>query len=240
MNIRSTRSSRKTRGAVDVDRTPTHNTHLCRTVCSQARNAHHALGSSHTDCSVIFVRLKRLCHLVRTRLTLCCFRTCFVPRAHLLPHSLFLLPRHQNTDCHRDNTIHSKNTQCIINLSKHARSKSIKNHTCVRTSRVTETCATPSPQLKAVRRNVESASSKNKLIEEKAIRKAGALGVRSRRRRPASRFARPMTLSKNQRGSFSVRVQDSGDRNPAAMICAAVSGVDLRHWRISDHLVSRL
>ena len=33
-----------------VDRTPTHNTHLCSTVCSQARNAHHALGSSHTDC----------------------------------------------------------------------------------------------------------------------------------------------------------------------------------------------
>ena len=39
---------------VGVDRTPTHNTHLCSTVCSQARNAHQALGSSHTDCSVIF------------------------------------------------------------------------------------------------------------------------------------------------------------------------------------------
>ena len=50
----------------------THNTHLCSTVCSQARNAPHALGSSHTDCSVIFVRLKRVCHLVRTCLTLCC------------------------------------------------------------------------------------------------------------------------------------------------------------------------
>ena len=37
-----------------VDRTPTHNTHLCSTVCSQARNAHHALGSSHADCSIIF------------------------------------------------------------------------------------------------------------------------------------------------------------------------------------------
>ena len=48
----------------DVDRTPTHNTHLCFTVCSHARNAHHALGSSHTDCSVIFARLKRNCHLV--------------------------------------------------------------------------------------------------------------------------------------------------------------------------------
>ena len=47
-----------------VDRTPTHNTHQCSTVCSQARNASHALGSSHTDCSVIFVRLKKVCHLV--------------------------------------------------------------------------------------------------------------------------------------------------------------------------------
>ena len=27
-----------------VDRTPTHNTHLCSAVCSQVRNAHHALG----------------------------------------------------------------------------------------------------------------------------------------------------------------------------------------------------
>ena len=34
----------------NVDRTPTHKTHLCSTVCSQARNAHHALGSSHTAC----------------------------------------------------------------------------------------------------------------------------------------------------------------------------------------------
>ena len=42
---------------VSVDRTPIHKAHLRSTVCSQARNAHHALGSSHTDCSVIFVRL---------------------------------------------------------------------------------------------------------------------------------------------------------------------------------------
>ena len=34
------------------------------TACSQARNAHHALGSSHTGCSVIFVRMKRICHRV--------------------------------------------------------------------------------------------------------------------------------------------------------------------------------
>ena len=47
-----------------VDRTLTHNTHLCSTVCSQARNAHHALGSSHQGLHFIFVRLKRICRLV--------------------------------------------------------------------------------------------------------------------------------------------------------------------------------
>ena len=59
-------NSRKTSSsfALGVDRTPTHNTNLCSTVCSQARNASHALGSSQTDCSVIFVRLNRICHLV--------------------------------------------------------------------------------------------------------------------------------------------------------------------------------
>ena len=41
-----------------VDKTPTHNTHLCNTVCPQARKTPHALGSNHTDCSVIFVRPK--------------------------------------------------------------------------------------------------------------------------------------------------------------------------------------
>ena len=47
-----------------VDRTPIHNTHLCTTVCSQARHAHHAPGSSHHGLHFIFVRLKRVCHLV--------------------------------------------------------------------------------------------------------------------------------------------------------------------------------
>ena len=55
------------------------------------------------NCSVIFVRMKRFCHLVRTCLALCCSLTCRAPRANLLPHSLFLLPRHQNTHQH---TVH--------------------------------------------------------------------------------------------------------------------------------------
>ena len=91
-----------------ADRTPTHNTHLCSTVCSQARNAHHALGSSHTDCSLIFVRLERICHLVRTCLTLCCSLTCRSPRAHHLPHSLFFSPRHKNTQHNRYNMNNSE------------------------------------------------------------------------------------------------------------------------------------
>ena len=33
------------RDSESVDRKPIHSTHLCSTVCSQARNAHHALGS---------------------------------------------------------------------------------------------------------------------------------------------------------------------------------------------------
>ena len=59
----------------------------------------------------------RLKSLVRTCLTLCCSLTFRLPRAHYLPHSLFLLPRHQNTHYNRDNTIYSKNTQYIMNLS---------------------------------------------------------------------------------------------------------------------------
>ena len=100
------------------------------------------------NCSVIFAHLKRVCHLVRTCLTLCCLLTCHAPRAHLLPHSLFLPPRHQKTHFNQNNTICSKNTHCIINLSKNDQSKSIpfKNHSGVKTSRVAENCATRSPQ----------------------------------------------------------------------------------------------
>ena len=47
-----------------VDTTPTHNTHLCSTVRSQARNANHALDSSNHGLHLIFVRLKRIRHLV--------------------------------------------------------------------------------------------------------------------------------------------------------------------------------
>ena len=121
---------------LSVDRTPTHNTHLCSTVCSQARNAHRALGSSHTDCSVICVRLKKdLFIWCRTCLTLCCSLTCRLPRAHHLPHSLFLPPLHKNTQHNRFNMVTSKNTRCITHISRlpQSTSSAIKNHSDVKT-----------------------------------------------------------------------------------------------------------
>ena len=54
-----------------VDRTPTHKTPLCSTVCSKARNASHVLGSRLKTCITSFGRLRRVCHLVRTCLILC-------------------------------------------------------------------------------------------------------------------------------------------------------------------------
>ena len=131
----------------NVARTPTHSTHLCSTVCSQARNASHALGSNHTDCSVTFVRLKRVSHLVRTCLILCCSLTCRLPRAHHLPHSLFLLPRQKNTQHNRDNTIIAKNTQDIIHISELPQSISctIKNQS--KMCGVAETRAQQLPQV---------------------------------------------------------------------------------------------
>ena len=69
--------------------------------------------------------------------------SCRLPRAPHLLHSLFLLSRHQNTQHNRDNTIYSKNTQHIINLSRLSQSTSsaIKNHSGVKTCRVAETRA---------------------------------------------------------------------------------------------------
>ena len=97
----------------------------------------------------IFVRLRRIGHQVRTCLTLCCSRTCLVPRAHHLPHSLFLLPQHQNTQHHRYNTVTSRNTQYIMNISMLSQSTSsaVKNHSGVKTCRVAETRARHSPQV---------------------------------------------------------------------------------------------
>ena len=97
----------------------------------------HKRGTHRTrlaqELHYIFVRLKRTCHPVRTCLTLCCSLTCRLPGVHHLPHSLFLLPRHQNKQNNRDNTIYSKNTHYIMNLSRISQptSSAIKNHSGV-------------------------------------------------------------------------------------------------------------
>ena len=51
--------SRKSTGS--VDKTPTHNAHLCSTLCSQARNGSHALGSRASKAQVTRIALSSLC-----------------------------------------------------------------------------------------------------------------------------------------------------------------------------------
>ena len=60
-------------------------THICAVQSVHKRGTHRALGSSHTDCSVIFVRLKRVRHLVRTCLTLYCSLTSTLSSSFSLP-----------------------------------------------------------------------------------------------------------------------------------------------------------
>ena len=81
--------------------------------------------------------------------TLCCSLTCRLPRAHHLPQSLFLLPLHKNIQHDRNNTIISKNNQGIMIFSRLSQSTSsiIKNHSAVKTCRVTETRARQLPQI---------------------------------------------------------------------------------------------
>ena len=82
-----------------VDKTPTHNTHLCSTVCPQARIAQLtrlAQGPARLWCDPCLIH--------------CCSLTCLSPRARHLPHSLFLLPRHKNTQHNRNNTIDLQDT----------------------------------------------------------------------------------------------------------------------------------
>ena len=142
-------NSRKSTGS--VDRTPTHNTHLCSTVCSEARNAHHALGSRASTAQELH------CHLCAPEKSLViwcvkclihgCSLTCHSPRALPLPHSLVLL-LHKNTQHNRYNKSNSENTQCITHISKLPQSTScaLKNYSGVKTCRVAETRAPQHPQ----------------------------------------------------------------------------------------------
>ena len=126
-----------------MDRTPTHNAHLCSTVCSQARNAHHALGSSHTDCSVIFVSLKRICHLVLHMSHPLLFS--YLPFTTSNSPSSFTLP---STTTHEHEAQRVQHEQLREHPVHHAHlqapqstSCAIKNHSGVKTCRVAETRA---------------------------------------------------------------------------------------------------
>ena len=77
--------------------------------------------------------------------------TCRLPRAHHLPHSLFFLPRHKNTQHNRYNMIISENTQYITHISTLSQSTSsaIKNHSGVKTCRVAVSAHDSSHRLSA-------------------------------------------------------------------------------------------
>ena len=68
-------------------------THICAVQSVHKRGTHRTRLAQ--ELHNIFVRLRRICHLVCTCLTLCCSRTCRSPRAHHLPHSLSLLTKTQ-------------------------------------------------------------------------------------------------------------------------------------------------
>ena len=117
----------------NVDWTPTHNTHLCNTVCSEKVKENTRLAQVITDCISSLWAWKESVIWCCTCLNLCCSLTCRLPRAHHLPYSLFPLPRHKNT----------KSTQYITHISKLSQSTccAIKNHSGVKTCRVAETRA---------------------------------------------------------------------------------------------------
>ena len=98
---------------VCADRSATHNTHLCSTVCSQARNAHTSRLAQESHCH-LGAPEKNLVIWCFPCLILGCL-TCFSPRALQLLHSLFL-QWHKNTQHHRYNQNNSENTQYITHI----------------------------------------------------------------------------------------------------------------------------
>ena len=143
------KNSRKSTGGVDT--TPAHNPHLCSTVCSQARNAHHALGSSNHGLHVIFVRLKRICHMV-LHMSHPCWSLPHLPCTTSTSSSSFtllFLPRHKNThyvqsgqhDLLHEHPVHHAHLQALpVDKLRHQES-------LVKTCRVAETRARQLPQV---------------------------------------------------------------------------------------------
>ena len=137
---------RATTESEPADRTPTHNKHLCSTVCSQARNAHTTRLAQELHCHLCAPE-KSLVIWCVTCLILGCL-TCLSLRALHLPHSPFLL-RHQNTQQDRYNKSNSENTPYIPHISKLPQSTicAIEDHSGVQTCRVAETRAPQLPQV---------------------------------------------------------------------------------------------
>ena len=119
------RNSRKS--TVSVDKTPTHNTHLCSTVCSQARNAQTtrlAQGpAQELQCHLCALEKSLVIWCVSGLIHGCCL-TCLSLRALHLPHSLFLL-RHKNTQHNRYKKSISENTQYITHTSPSSLSRQV-------------------------------------------------------------------------------------------------------------------
>ena len=122
---------------------------------SQNTSAQHSLFTSAERTPRAWLKSHGLqCHLCapeKSRVIWCrtCLTRCYRSLgAHHLPHSLFLLPRHKNTQHNRCNTVTSKNTQFIMRISKLSQSTSsaIKNRSGVKTCRVAETRARQLPQ----------------------------------------------------------------------------------------------
>ena len=122
---------------------------------SQNTSAQHSLFTSAERTPRAWLKSHGMqCHLCapeKSRVIWC--RTCLTRwyrslGAHHLPHSLFLLPRHKNTQHNRCNTVTSKNTQFIMRISKLSQSTSsaIKSRSGVKTCRVAETRARQLPQ----------------------------------------------------------------------------------------------
>ena len=130
--------------AVSVDRTPTHNTLLCSTVCSQARNASQVLGSRFKNCN-IFMRLKRVCHLVCTCYPCLSLIHPPFPKSTLSSSSTLLSTTRPAHALHSGQHGHLQEHQYIINFQ--STSSAIKNHSGVRTCRVAETRAQQLPQV---------------------------------------------------------------------------------------------
>ena len=132
------RNSRKSTGVVGS--TPTHNTHLCSRVCSQARNAHATRLAQELQCHLYAPEKNPVIWCVACLILGCL--TCLSPRALHLHHSLFL-QWHKNTQHNRYNKSNSENIPHIYKLPQ-LTSYAIKNHSGVKTCRVAETRA---PQL---------------------------------------------------------------------------------------------